>query len=67
MYESISLCQEHGLVKGKVRIRKTEEDTYYGVKTLKLVSEEKAEELRQKRDSLRRKRKMKYNSDKQIG
>lgn len=63
MYESISLCQEHGFVKGKVRIRKTEEDTYYGVKTLKLVSEEKAEELRQKRDSLRKKRKMKQQSE----
>lgn len=63
MYESISLCQKHGYVKGKVRIRKTEEETYYGVKTLKLVSKEKAEELRQKRDSLRKKRKMKQQSE----
>ena len=67
IYESISQCQEHGYIKGKVRIRKTDEDTFYAVKTLKPVNEQKAEEIRQKRDSLRRKRKMKYNSDKQIG
>lgn len=67
IYESISQCQEHGYIKGKVRIRKTDEDMFYAVKTLKLVNEQKAEEIRQKRDSLRRKRKMKYNSDKQIG
>lgn len=67
IYESISQCQEHGYIKGKVRIRKTDEDTFYAVKTLKLVNEQKAEEIRQKRDSLRRKRNMKYHSDKQIG
>lgn len=67
IYESISQCQEHGYIKGKVRIRKTDEDMFYAVKTLKLVNEQKAEEIRQKRDSLRRKRNMKYHSDKQIG
>ncbi len=64
IYESISQCQEHGYIKGKVRIRKTDEDTFYAVKTLKPVNEQKAEEIRQKRDSLRRKRNMKYHSDK---
>lgn len=67
MYESISQCQEHGYIKGKVRIRRTDEDTFYAVKTLKPVNEQKAEELRQKRDSLRRKRKVKHSSDEQIG
>lgn len=67
IYESISQCQEHGYIKGKVRIRKTDENTFYAVKTLKPVNEQKAEEIRQKRDSLRRKRNMKYHSDKQIG
>ena len=67
IYESISQCQEHGYIKGKVRIRKTDEDTFYAVNTLKHVNEQKAEEIRQKRDSLRRKRNMKYHSDKQIG
>lgn len=67
MYESISQCQEHGLIKGKVRIRKTDDGGFYAVKTIKPVSEEKAEELRMKRDSLRMKRKSKHNSEEQIG
>ena len=50
---------KHGSIKGKVRIRKTDEGTFYAVKTLKRVSEEKAEELREKRDSLRKKRRTK--------
>lgn len=58
VYESISFCQEHGYVKGKIRIRKTDEGGYYAVKTIKNVDEEKAEEIREKRDSLRRKRRM---------
>ena len=66
MYESISQCQEHGYIKGKVRIRRTDDDTFYAVKTLKPVSEEKAEELRRKRDSLRKKRRMKQYSEEQI-
>ena len=65
-YESISLCQKHGYVKGKIRIRHTEEDRYYVIKTLKNVGNEKAEEIREKRDSLRKKRQIKRKSEKQI-
>lgn len=63
-YESISLCQNHGYVKGKIRIRKTDEGAYYAVKTLKNVDEEKAEEIRNKRDSLRKKRALKLSEEK---
>ena len=59
IYESVSVCQEHGYIRGKIRIRKTEENKYFAIKTLKNVSEEEAEELREKRESLRRKRHMK--------
>ena len=65
-YESVSLCQKHGYVKGKIRIRHTEEDRYYVIKTLKNVGDEKAEEIREKRDSLRKKRQIKRQSEKQI-
>lgn len=58
-YYSISLCEEHGYVKGKIRIRKSEDENYYAVKTIKLVGTEEAEEIRQKRESLRLKRQMK--------
>ncbi|MFR6508947.1 MAG: hypothetical protein ACLUPF_06035 [Dorea sp.] len=50
-YESVSLCQKHGYIKGKVRIRHTDEDTYYAIKTLKRIEEKDAEEIREKRDS----------------
>ena len=63
-YESVSMCQEHGFVKGKIRLRKTDEGCYYAVKTLKNVGEEKAEEIHRKRDSLRKKRKMKTSEEK---
>lgn len=58
-YYSISECQEHGLVKGKIRVRKTEDEKYYSVKTIKLISEKEAEEIHEKRESLRRKRQAK--------
>ena len=63
-YESVSMCQEHGFVKGKIRLRKTDEGRYYAVKTLKNVGEEKAEEIHRKRDSLRKKRRMKTSEEK---
>lgn len=59
IYESLSLCQEHGFVKGKVKIRRTEENRFYAVKTLRAITIEEAEELRQKRESLRLKKQMK--------
>ena len=61
-YYSVSVCQEHGFVKGKLRVRKTEEGAYYGVKTLKCIDIEEAEKIRQKRESLRRKRQSKRSS-----
>lgn len=66
MYESISLCQEHGYVKGKIKIRRTEEDKFYAIKTLRNVTLKEAEELREKRESLRLKRQMKKRLGKQI-
>ena len=66
VYESLSFCQKHGWVKGKIRIRHTDEDGYYAVKTLKNIDEIKAEELRQKRESLRQKRQIKRQSEKHI-
>lgn len=65
-YESVSFCQNHGYIKGKVRIRHTEEDAYYAIKKLRRIDEKEAEEIREKRDSLRRKRQLKRKSEKLI-
>lgn len=56
VYYSISLCQEHGFVMGKIRLRKTENNMYYAIKTLTNVSDEEAEEIRQKREAHRAKK-----------
>ena len=65
-FYSVSVCEEHGLVKGKIRIRKTEEDKVYAIKTLKIINEEEAEEIRGKRESLRQKRQLKRRNHKEV-
>ncbi|MBQ7372132.1 MAG: exonuclease domain-containing protein [Blautia sp.] len=59
-FYSLSVCQQHGYIKGKIRIRKTEEEQYFTVKTVKPITEEEAEGIREKREALRRKRQMKH-------
>ncbi len=41
----VSLCEEHGYLKTKIRVRKTEDERYFAVKTRKLISEEEAEQI----------------------
>lgn len=65
VYCSLSQCQVHGFLEGRVRIRKTDEGRYYAIKKLCLADQEKAEEIRLKRDSLRTKR-SKKRSEKKI-
>lgn len=49
-YYCVSYCNEHGNMKGKIRIRKSENDKVYVVKTLKLISEEEAADIRKRKD-----------------
>ena len=65
VYYSLALCHEHGPVAGKIRIRKTDEGKYFGVKTLKAEDTEAADEIREKHESLRR-RKISRSLDKKI-
>ena len=44
-------------MKGKIRVKKSERELYYGVKTVKAASEEDLELLVQKREDNKRKRK----------
>lgn len=46
-YYSISLCDVHGYLKYKVRIRKAENGNYYAVKTSKFITEEKMKKLQE--------------------
>ena len=46
-------------MKGKIRIRRTEDDGVYAVKTTKFISEEDAAELFHRRDAAKGQKKMK--------
>ncbi len=52
-YFSLSYCDKHGYMKGKIRIRKAENDMVYAVKTTKFVSEEGAAAIQAKKERVR--------------
>lgn len=47
-YHCISQCPEHGYIKGKIRLRKSENHNYYVIKTLKFVDEETVNRVQDK-------------------
>lgn len=49
-YYSISYCPVHGYMKSKIRVRKSENDLVYVVKTSKFIPEEDCNKIIQKRD-----------------
>jgi len=68
-YYSISYCDKHGYVKGKIRIRKgmnvpTDSEKVYVIKTLKLISEEEMKDIAEKRDHARKQRQIKRKQTK---
>jgi len=58
-YYSISFCPVHGYMKSKIRIRKSENNKVYVVKTSKFISEEDCQKIIQKRDLAKEHRKTK--------
>lgn len=65
-YLCLAYCPEHGYFKGKARIKKTDEGKYYVIKTLKLINQEEADSIREKRDLLRKKRRQKRHQEKEM-
>ena len=61
----LALCPKHGYFKGKIRLKKTDEGRYYVIKTLKQTDEQEAVLIREKKEQLRRKRRMKRHQEKQ--
>ncbi len=49
VYQAAALCPEHGYVKAKLRIKKTVDDTSFAVRTIKMISPERYEELLDKK------------------
>ena len=58
-YYSVSYCPVHGHMKSKIRIRKSENDGIYVVKTSKFISEEDCRKILQKRETAKEHRKTK--------
>lgn len=52
-YYALACCSKHGFIKGKIRMKKTEGDKVYVVKTLKLVSEEQAAAVYERQEHAR--------------
>lgn len=61
-YYCIAICPVHGYVKGKIRMKKTDEGRFYVVKTIKVSSEPEAMEIRARKEELVAKRRTKRNS-----
>lgn len=49
-YYCLAYCEKHGYLKGKIRMKKTDEGKTYVIKTTKLISEEAAEDLKTRKD-----------------
>ena len=62
-YYCVALCPEHGLLKGKIRMKHTDGGHVYVVKTIKISSEPEAAAIREKRNGLREKRHRKRQED----
>lgn len=64
-YYALGYCEEHGFMKCKIRMKKSDEDKYFVIKTTKSVSEEEGLSIRDKRDDLRIKRRIKRQNKKE--
>ena len=55
-YFCLCYCNEHGYMKGKIRLRKTDTNNVFVIRTLKLVSEEESLEVKARQEEVRRRR-----------
>ena len=55
-YYCLAYCEKHGFLKGKIRIRKSDNGKIYVVKTVKLISPEEAEKLKERNQHARKMR-----------
>lgn len=56
-YYSVSYCDKHGYMKGKIRIRKAENNMVFAVKTTKFISEKEVAGIQMKKERAREIRK----------
>lgn len=62
-YYCLAVCREHGFIRGKIRFKKTDEDQIFVVKTIRLIGEEQAGELRKmKKEVIQKRREKRHKS-----
>lgn len=52
-YYSISWCDKHGYMKGKIRVKKAENEMVYAVKTTKFITEKEVGQIQMKKERAR--------------
>lgn len=62
IYYCLAECPEHGYVKGKIRMKKTDDGHLFAVKTVKMTDEAGAGKIRYALEEMRRKRRERTNS-----
>lgn len=63
-YYCLAYCKDHGFLKGKVSVKKTLEGKFYVMKTIKLVDEEIANEVRCRQEEVKAKKREKNSKKK---
>lgn len=58
-YYCLARCDEHGWLKGKIKLKKSDNDKVFAVKILSLTDDEGADTIRQKQNAIRKKRREK--------
>ena len=58
-YFAVGYCEEHGYVKGKIRVRRAVDGAFFAIRTTKLIGEAEVDKIRGKQLSLRAKRQKK--------
>lgn len=61
----LAYCEQHGWLKGKIRMKKTEEGKVFVVRTIKLTDEEGAEEIKKRKEDVQRKRRIRRHKGKE--
>ena len=60
-YYGVFLCKQHGYLKGKLRVKKSEDERYFAVKTIKIISKDEAISLKKQKEEIHLKKMEKKN------
>lgn len=55
-YYYLGFCPEHGYLRGKVRIKKTDENRDFAVKTIRVIDQERADKIKEMKEEIVEKR-----------